>query len=537
MNKRRKLWGWGYEGEAADPAAVELATAGLSSLLGAPLSRLEPRPPASPPPPRIAATGALASLFDSSPHERLRHALGQSFFDLTRAIRGDFPHPPDLVAFPRSESDVVDVLSFAEDAGAAVIPFGGGTSVHGGVEARGLARPVITLDLTRLTGVVEVDTVSNLARVRGGTLGPDLESGLGGYGLSLRHFPQSFELSTLGGWIATRAGGHFATGPTHIDELVAAIEVVTPRGRISTRALPGSGAGPDPNRLFFGSEGTLGVITEATVRAFPRPTARASATVRFARAGQLLDDVASSGMTAGLEALRAILQAGLLPANARLLDPVEALTSGAGSGDASLLLLAFESAELDVRPLVVAAVEIARAHGGRVEDAEIRSSRSGSGKNPTAESYRAAFFRAPHLRDELALRGVFAETYETAAPWSKIASLDLAVRAAVSTSVRGPALLARRITHAYRDGCAPYYTLLTRAAEDPGAQWSDVKHAVTEAILSAGGTVTHHHAVGRDLARAWQREVPPLVRGAWLAAKAHLDPSGLLNPGALFGPP
>jgi alkyldihydroxyacetonephosphate synthase len=537
VTKRRKLWGWGYEGESADPAAVELAVGGLSALLGGALERQEPRPPAQPAPSRITPTASLASLFDASPHERLRHSLGQSFFDLARAIRGEFPRPPDLVAFPRSDGDVGAVLSFAEDAGAAVIPFGGGTSVHGGVEARGIEGPVIALDLTQLSGVVEFDVTSRLARVRGGTLGPDLESGLASHGLSLRHFPQSFELSTLGGWIATRAGGHFATGPTHIDDLVAAVEVVTPRGRVSTRSLPGSGAGPDPNRLFFGSEGTLGIITEATLRVFARPTARASATVRFPREGELLGDGASSGMTEGLDALRAILQAGLLPANARLLDPVEALTSGAGSGDASLLLLAFESAELDVRPLVTVAVEVARAHGGRIADSEIRSSNQGSGKNPTAESYRAAFFRAPYLRDELALRGVFAETYETAAPWSKIAALDLAVRGAVRATVRGPSLLARRITHAYRDGCAPYYTLLTRAAEDPGAQWNDVKQAITEAILSSGGTVTHHHAVGRDLARAWQQEVPPLVRGAWLAAKAHLDPRGLLNPGVLFGPP
>jgi alkyldihydroxyacetonephosphate synthase len=517
---RRKLWGWGYEGESADEEAVSFATEALSALLGVGLERGEP-------PPRLAPSASLAHLLDVSPHERLRHALGQSYFDLARAIRGQFPHPPDIVAFPRSEVDVVDVLSFAEEAGAAVIPFGGGTSVHGGVEARGLCRPVITLDLTHLAGVVEVDGPSGLARIRAGTLGPDLERGLAAHALSLRHFPQSFELSTLGGWIATRAGGHFATGPTHIDDLVASIEVVTPRGRLTTRTLPGSGAGPDPNRLFFGSEGTLGIITEATVRAFPRPTARASATVRFtAREG--------SGMDAGLAALRAIVQAGLLPANARLLDPVEAITSGAGSGDASLLLLAFESAAVDVRPFLVAAVELARAHGGQIGDEEIRSSVSGTGKNPTAEGYRAAFFRAPYLRDELALRGVFAETYETAAPWSKIQELDLAVRAAIAATVVGPFALARRITHAYRDGCAPYYTLLTRTTADPGGQWHEIKHAVTEAILGAGGTATHHHAVGRDLTAAWQREVSPLVRGALQAAKAHLDPGGLLNPGVLF---
>ena len=251
---------------------------------------------------------------------------------MVRGFRGEFENPPDLVAFPRDESEIEAVLGWAEAEGAAVIPFGGGTSVVGGVEPRLGERPVVSLDLRRLDRVLEVDPTSLAARIQAGATGPRLEEQLREHGLTLRHFPQSFEYATLGGWIATRAGGHFATVLTHIDDLVESVRAITPRGTWESRRLPGSGAGPSPDRLLAGSEGILGVISEAWMRVRPRPEFKASAGVEF-------DD-----FLAGAGAVREISQSGLDPANCRLLDAGEAELTGAGDGSAGLLILGFESA-------------------------------------------------------------------------------------------------------------------------------------------------------------------------------------------------
>ena len=524
MSKRRKFWGWGFEDERAAPEHIAFAKAGLEALLDIKLTGGEPprEGDIALRDPRVAPPASLAHLLDTSKHARLVHALGRSYLDITRALRGRFDWPPDVVATPRTAEDIARLLDFAAENAIAVIPFGGGTSVHGGIEPRDLDTPSLSLDLGGLSGLIDVDETSLLARVRAGTLGPDLEAQLKQHGLSLRHFPQSFEMSTLGGWIATRAGGHFATGPTHIDDLLAGLTVVTPRGTIETRALPGSGAGQDPNRLFLGSEGTLGVITEATMRVFRRPTARFSATARFAT------------MDAGLAALRAIVQAGFQPTNARLVDELEAMLSGAGGPGAALLLLAYESVDQDLLSTLTAVAEIARSHGGEIPDGLKSSLKDVSGRSASADTYKAAFFRAPYLRDELALMGVFAETYETAAPWSRIDELDRRLREAVASLGIGKHVLARRITHAYRDGCAPYYTVLCNNPADPERLWLDLKLAITEAMLASGGTTTHHHAVGRDLTPAWRLEVPALHREALHAVKTALDPRGLMNPGVFF---
>jgi len=529
--KPRKIWGWGHEGEGPDARALAFAEASLGALFGGAGARREPpaadqvQIAAS----RRAPPAALARLFDQSPHERLVHAMGRSYRDLCRAVRGHFPHCPDLVAFPESEEDVARLLEHAHGAGLAVIPFGGGTSVSGGVEpdVGDAERATLTIDLRKLSGVAELDRTSLSARVLAGTLGPDLEAQLAKDGLTLRHFPQSFEMSTLGGWIATRAGGHFATVYTHIDELVQSLRVVTPRGSLETRRLPGSGAGPAPERLFIGSEGALGIVTSAWVRLFVRPRRRASATVRF------------ESFEAGLDGLRAIVQSGLYPANCRLLDPAEVLMSGAGAGDSTLMLLAFESADLPQELALRQAVELARAAGGIAGEADLKSSFDATaGRDATADTYKAAFFRAPYLRDELVLRGFFVETYETATTWSALPALDLAVRNAVTRLELGTHVFARRITHAYRDGCAPYYTLIAKARDgSEEAMWHDVKQAITGAIIDAGGTCTHHHAVGRDVVPWYERERPELFAASLAAVKRELDPTWMLNPGVLLPVP
>jgi alkyldihydroxyacetonephosphate synthase len=447
---------------------------------------------------------------------------------VVRAFRGRFDHPPDVVAYPRDEAEVRDVLDWATSSDAAVIPFGGGTSVVGGVEAAlpGEYAGSVTVDLKALDRVVEVDPVSQAARIQAGALGPDLERQLAEHGLTLRHFPQSFEFSTLGGWIATRSGGHFATLYTHIDELVESVRAITPQGVWESRRLPGSGAGVSPDRMLIGSEGILGLITEAWMRVRPRPMQRASAGVRFEQ------------FTAGVEAARALSQSGLYPSNCRLIDAEEAAVTGAGDGSHAVLLLGFESADHDVEPWMARALELCGDHGGIcARPPSRRASRGGDG---AVGSWREAFLRAPYLRDTFVAIGVLSETFETAITWDRFEGFHRAVtdrvRAAVD-EVCGAGTVTCRFTHLYPDGPAPYYTILAPARRGSELeQWGEIKAAAADAVIAAGGTITHHHAVGRDHRPWYDRQRPEPFAHALRAAKAALDPTGALNPGVLIDP-
>jgi len=319
------------------------------------------------PAPRLRPPEPLQSICATDDYQRAVHAYGRSYPDVVRAFRGRFDHPPDVVVHPRDESEVRAALDWAVSAGAAVIPFGGGTSVVGGVEAAGCEdyTGVVTIDLGALDRVLEVDPVSLSARIQAGATGPGLEQQLGEHGLTLRHFPQSFEFSTLGGWIATRAGGHFATLYTHIDDLVESVRALTPAGVWESRRLPGSGAGVSPDRMLIGSEGTLGIITEAWVRVRRRPVHRASAAVRF------------EDFMAGAEAVRALSQSGLYPTNCRLIDAREAEVTGAGDGAHAVLVLGFESAAHDVEGLMTSALQGCADHGGSWERRGAGSGRTG----------------------------------------------------------------------------------------------------------------------------------------------------------------
>ena len=365
--RRRKHWGWGYEDQQPSPQEVRDAAAGIRSHLGfEPLEAEQPVPLSAVelPPARLAPPDSLAQLVSVDPHDRASHAYGRSYRDIVRAFRGRFDHPPDLVAFPRDEDHVRRLLEWYAEARAAAISYGGGTSVVGGVEpavGEGYAGAV-SIDLSRLDRVLDVDPVSRAARIQAGAAGPRLEDQLREQGLTLRHFPQSFEFSTLGGWIATRASGHFATLYTHIDDLVESVRALTPsRGVWESRRLPGSGAGPSPDRLLVGSEGILGVITEAWVRVQLRPTFKASAPVHF-------DSFAD-----GAQAVRALSQAGLYPSNCRLLDPTEAQITGSASGGKALLVLGFESADHPVDPWMARALECCNDHGGHPADGARRT--------------------------------------------------------------------------------------------------------------------------------------------------------------------
>lgn len=484
---------------------------------------------------RLKAPEAFGDLFTDGHYERVVHSLGKAYRDVVRGFRGEFENPPDLVAYPKDESEIETVLEWAEAEGAAVVPFGGGTSVVGGVEARLGDRPVVALALKRLDRVLEVDAESLAARIQGGALGPVLEDQLREHGLTLRHFPQSFEYSTLGGWIATRAGGHFATLYTHIDELVESARAITPRGTWESRRLPGSGAGPSPDRALIGSEGTLGVISEAWVRVRPRPRFKVSAGVEF-------DD-----FLAAAAAVREIAQSGLNPSNCRLLDALEAGTTGAGSGETNLLVLGFESPGLPVDEPMRLALDIAQSHGG-VPNSPPPGRKSGEAPEDSAvDTWRGAFLLAPYLRDTFVACGVLSETFETAVTWDRFEQFHGEVMEAVRSKVAevcdapaegaGAPRVSCRFTHVYPDGPAPYFTVLAPAIRGGEVeQWDEIKAAAGEALIEGGGTITHHHAVGRDHRPWYDRQRPAPFAAALRAAKAELDPAGMLNPGVLIDP-
>jgi alkyldihydroxyacetonephosphate synthase len=351
----------------------------------------------------------------------------------------------------------------------------------------------------------------------------------------------------LGGWVATRAGGHFATLYTHIDDLVESVRAITPRGTWESRRLPGSGAGPSPDRALIGSEGILGVIAEAWVRVRPRPRFKTSCGVEF-------DD-----FPAAVRAIREISQSGLYPANCRLLDAMEAGTTGAGSGEKNLLVLGFESPHLPVDEPMRLVLDIAQSHGGvpdetRTSQPTGRNGAPGSTNRPAdpgaggaVGAWRGAFLLAPYLRDTFVACGVLSETFETAITWDRFEDFHAETMATVRTKVAevcdapadgpGAPRVSCRFTHVYPDGPAPYFTVIAPAVRGGEVeQWDEIKAAAAEAVIEGGGTITHHHAVGRDHRPWYDRQRPAPFAAALRAAKAELDPAGMLNPGVLIDP-
>lgn len=524
------FWGWGYADERLTAEenglikgmAATLAHDGLVRTPAPELSDFELRRP------RIVLPDALAANVSTSDYDRLVHTYGKSYADMLRMCLRYAPNVPDAVAFPKSEQDIVGLLDWAGDNAVAVIPFGGGTSVCGGVEADvgDDYQATLALDLQYLCNVLEIDRSSRAARIQGGAFGPEIETALRPESLTLRHYPQSFQFSTLGGWIATRSGGHFASVYTHIDDLVESTRTVTPRGIMETRRLPGSGAGPSPDRMIIGSEGTLGVITEAWMRLQDRPRFRASAAVRF-------DEFSNA-----VAAVRALSQSGLYPSNCRLLDTAEAQLNRLGDGSQSILLLGFESADHMLDAWMARALELTRDFGGEHENKDHDSP-------GTAGDWRQAFLRMPYYRNELTPLGIIADTFETAITWDKFEDLYHGVRkqlGAVIKEVTGmQAMLSCRFTHVYPDGPAPYFSFFALGTSNGDlasalAKWRAIKCAANDAVTEFGGTVTHHHAVGRDHRSGYEQQSPTLYREALAAAKFSLDPSGILNPGVLIDP-
>ncbi|MFB6083019.1 MAG: FAD-binding oxidoreductase [Halorientalis sp.] len=530
------FWGWGYAEKFPDEDERDELATRLETMLGFPeRPRLDPPELAdvSIPESAVSVPERLAGVCSTATEDRVRHTYGSGYRDLVRGFHGDFSSAPDVVAEPETEAEIRAILDWATAERIAVVPYGGGTSVVAGVECDpedSAYAGVCSLDLRAMDRVLEVDDRSRTARIQAGATGPQINDQLREHGLQLRHYPQSYEFSTLGGWIATRAGGHFATVYTHIDDFVENVRMLTPSGEFESRRLPASGAGPDPNRLVLGSEGTLGVITEGWLRVQPRPPYRARATVRF------------SEFDAAVDATREIVQARLYPANCRLLDSREAMMNEVAMDGSHVLVLGFESVDHPVDDDLARAIEIAEDRGGTVSSGPTYEGPHREGDEADRDDeegdWRSAFFEAPYKFNALVSLGVIVDTFETAVTWDQFDRLHTEITEQVTEVMEeecGAGFLSCRFTHVYPDGPAPYYTLLAPA--DVGReleQWREIKATASDVIEEYGGTITHHHAVGRTHREWYEEESPDEFRDALHAAKDRLDPAGIMNPGALL---
>lgn len=445
---------------------------------------------------------------------RLR-TRGKSTPDLLRARAGDLADAPDAVVRPGSHDEVVAVLAWAQEHRVAVVPFGGGTSVTGGlaVSREGFAG-VLSLDLQRLDRLLEVDPTSMTATLQPGMRGPDAEAALGEHGLTLGHFPQSFEYASIGGFAATRSSGQNSAGFGRFDQMVVGLRAATPVGDLVVGSAPADAAGPDLRQLLLGSEGAFGVITEVTVRVRRAPVEQVHEAWRF------------TSFQAGRDAMRHLAQHQLLPTIIRLSDEAETSVNLASQSDVGgeteagcLMVVGHEGAAVERRRAEVS--EALTALGG-VALGEERGRRWFEGR-----------FAAPYLRDAMLDAGVLVETVETATFWGDAGRLHADVAAALTDSLGEGSLVLCHVSHVYETGCSLYFTVAAPQAEDPLAQWLRAKAAANDAILAAGATITHHHAVGTDHRDWLARQVGPVGVRVLRAVKEALDPAGVLNPGVL----
>ncbi|MGW2485797.1 FAD-binding oxidoreductase [Streptomyces sp. NPDC001606] len=524
------LWnGWGDPAKAAP--LPETVTGLLRDLLGVkpvstPPLALEdirlPAPTAAP-----AALTALAEAVGGEQHvrtdadSRIRHTRGKSTPDLLRIRAGDISDVPQAVVLPAGHDEVVAVLRVCAAHGLAVVPFGGGTSVVGGLAPERGA--FVALDLRRMNRLLDLDPVSRIAVLQPGLRAPEAEALLAEEGFTLGHFPQSFEWATIGGFAAARSSGQASAGYGRFDEMVLGLTLATPAGTLETGRAPRSAAGPDLRQLVLGSEGAFGVITSVAVRIRPLPETRVYEGWRF------------DSFEAGAAALRRLAQDGPRPTVLRLSDETETLiglaqpdaigAEGGLSGAGCLAVTGYEGTEEDTARRRAQAAAVLTDCGGTLLGAE------------PGERWAHGRYSAPYLRDALLDVGAFAETLETAAFWSRVPDLYAAVRTALTdtlTQAGTPPLVMCHISHVYENGASLYFTVVSAQGEDPVAHWTPAKHAANEAVLAAGGTISHHHGVGTDHRDWYVREAGPLAVEALRAVKRTLDPEGLLNPGVLL---
>ncbi|MGH3738654.1 MAG: FAD-binding oxidoreductase [Micromonosporaceae bacterium] len=511
----------------------------LPEVIGDALRGFGVRTPASPPVPpgdiplapsalSAAARDALrdavgADHVSEAQPDRIGHTRGFSTPDLLRLRAGDAADAPDVVVFPGSHDNVLAVLAACAAHRVAVVPYGGGTSVAGGLApARKGFDAVVAIDLRRLDRLVSVDPESRTAVLEAGVRGPEAERLLAAHDLTLGHFPQSYEGATIGGYAATRSSGQASAGYGRFDEMVVGLTLATPRGTVTLGTAPMSAAGPDLRQLVLGSEGIFGVITSVTVRVRPRPEQRIYDGWRF------------GDFATGAAALRRLAQDGPLPTVLRLsdeaetavnlADPASALSGGGHGG--CLAICGYEGTAGDVATRRATAEQVLIDAGGEPLGAE------------PGERWREGRYRAPYLRDPLLDAGALVETLETATFWSRLQPLRQSVTTALTEALTAqgtPALVLCHISHVYGTGASLYFTVVCAQADDPVAQWRTAKAAASAAIGEAGGTITHHHAVGTDHQPGYLAEVGPLATEALRAVKATLDPDGICNPGILVG--
>jgi alkyldihydroxyacetonephosphate synthase len=544
FDKRSKWWGWGREDEAYHIPDPDRFWTYVRDRLG----EARPRPRITSlaefrlrqsrlPETDIAGlrqiSGAGAVSTDSE--DRAFFSLGKGYTDLVRMRRGDITNATDAIVRPGDEQQVLAVMRLAARHRLAVIPFGGGTSVVGGVEPVGEG-PTITIDLAALSEVLEIDREAATATVQAGVMGPDLERVLRRSGFTLGHFPQSFRYSSVGGWIATRSAGQNSTKYGTIAALVQSVRLAHPEGILSTPNVPAAAAGPDLVQTIVGSEGTLGVITQANLRLSALPEHRSYK-------GYLLPSFA-----AGVQVAREIMQAGVEPAVLRLSDEAEIESSlalraaprgaaaaaervgrwylhrkGLDLDSGSIMILGFEGSEANVR------------YGSEVAKRILKRHRAASLGSSPGRAWRRSRFAAPHLRDVFLDNGIMVDTLETSTTWGNYLTLHAKVRDALRGALGERSVVMAHLSHSYTDGGSIYYTFL--APQDEGGeieQWERVKAAATDAIVAGGGALSHHHAVGIEH-RRWMRGYLGDEGSRWLSEiKRAIDPEGILNPGKLI---
>jgi alkyldihydroxyacetonephosphate synthase len=530
-------WGWG------DPAIAPELDAEALGVLRERIGELEPwplarqleefeLPPAQALPTALTEAVGAEAVFTSN-EDRLRHASGRGYADLARMRGGGLEAAPDAVVMPADAEALRRVLDVCAGEGIAVVPFGGGTSVVGGVEPlRGAHQRLISLDLGALREVA-VDRRSLTARLGAGLRGPEAEAALGREGLTLGHFPQSFEYATIGGFAATRSAGQASSGYGRFDALVSSVRLVAPAGDMQTLETPHTAAGPALRELIVGSEGVLGVIPEVAVRVRPAPLVR-----RY-------EAWMAEGFEAGAEIVRGLAQGSGLPDVVRVSDEEETQGSLALSGPrgaagrlfggylglrkrrgGALVIVGFEGDEESVARRRALAVRALRSSGAAYLG------------QAAGRSWEHGRYQGPYLRDTLMGMGAMVETLETSHTWSRLGELHTAVAAAIHDSLAGqgtPGLVFCHLSHAYPDGASLYFTFISRSRHGAELeQWRAVKRAASEAIVASGGTITHHHAIGRDHAPYMEAEVGRTGLELLRAVKDQLDPTGIMNPGKLL---
>lgn len=522
-------------GDPARPGELPVALRAALPALGVTEPESEPPAVEAIPLPEVALPdGAQAAIeavvgaeHVTSEHvERLTHTRGWSTPDLLKLRSGDATDAPDAVVLPGSHDEVLEVLRVCARERVAVVPYSGGTSVVGGLAPSGAwFAGTVSLDLRRLDRLVDVDPVSRVATLQAGVRGPDAERLLAEHGLTLGHFPQSYEGASIGGYAAARSAGQSSAGYGRFDDMVIGLQLATPRGTISLGTAEKSAAGPDLRQLVLGSEGTLGVITSVTVRVRPRPAEAVYEGWRF------------TSFAAGVDAVRRVAQDGPSPTVLRLSDEAETgvnladpanAGAGAETGGAGgcLAIVGYEGTVDDVarRRELVAAV-LTDAGGASV------------GTRP-GRAWADGRFRGPYLRDPLLDAGVLVETLETVTLWSNLVPLKQAVTEALTSTLSQwstPPLVLCHVSHVYETSASLYFTVACAQADDPLAQWAQAKEAATAAIRAGGGSVSHHHGVGTDHRAAYAEEIGPLATEVLRAVKHTVDPAGVLNPGVLIG--